>query len=141
MDRGRGREAHLLADLAHRGRVPPLAHVLLDDLQDRQLAVGEVVVGHAPPPNRCLDEATVARSPVQGKHLFVYGLDDEQAFVVSSTNRGSIVGALGRRAQRRAVPWQLSPIPVPNDNRRPRSAATSRWSRRRLAAGARRSTG
>ena len=72
---GRRRQPHGRADLTDRGWVAPGAHVLLDDVEDRQLAVGEVAVGHTPPPNRCLDRVKVARSPAEGKHLFVFSLD------------------------------------------------------------------
>src|SRR3954451_13538787 len=86
---GGGGEPPLGADLAHRRRVAPRAHVLLDHLEDRQLAVGEVLVGHAPPPNRCLDEGTVARRSGQGKHLFVWVLTTNGRSWLP-TNRGSI---------------------------------------------------
>ena len=62
------REAHRLADLAHRRRVAPVALVLLDDLEDLPLAGGERDVGHGGPPwtYRCSEDRTAGRTVAPG---------------------------------------------------------------------------
>src|SRR5439155_16017097 len=104
----RGREADGLPDLAHRGRVAAGAHLVVDEVEDRQLAIGEVPVGHDPTPERVF-VWTVAPSLTGGKHLFVLVLTSNGCSWLTA-NRSSISQAPGYNgARRRHGRHRLSP--------------------------------
>src|SRR5690606_13668281 len=76
------REPHGLTDLAHGGRVPPFARLLVGELQDLALACGERGVGHRRSLSRFESLDTVHLFDLNDERLFGARMLSERAFRV-----------------------------------------------------------